>query len=461
MVRQRVLVVDDEPGMLEVCRDALSSLDGVEIELEKDGRSAAGRLERESWDLLIADIRLPGSSGVELLRLGRDHDPDLAVLMLTGYPTVETAVQSMKLGAADYITKPFLPDNLVTTVRRLLETKRLREEHHFLGRQLERTYAFGEMLGQSTVMRDVFNAIAQVAVSDVEVLILGETGTGKELVARILHRRGSRGKARFVPVDCGAIPDDLLESEFFGHERGAFTGARSRSLGLVEFASRGTLFLDEVGNLPLKLQAKILRALQERRIRRVGGTNEFDVDIRLISATSLDLEEEVRQQRFRADLYYRINVARIELPPLRQRVEDIPLLVAEFTSRYAAELGRAAVEFDPDAIEILTRYAWPGNVRELQNTIKRVLTMSRKPVIRAEDLPDPLAASAGQTPGEGASGFFALRDQHLAALERQLLTQELVAAKGNVTAAAERAGIPRGTMYRLLKKHGVDQTAFR
>lgn len=461
MPRMRVLVVDDEPGMLEVCRDVLQKLADVDVEVEAKSPRAAQRLVTDGWDLLIADVRMPGLDGVELLAIGRRHDPQLAALMLTAYPTVETAVESMKLGAADYLTKPFLPDELLATVRRILEGKRLREENRLLRRHIERAYAFGNMVGRSGAMQAVFAAIERVAPSDFDVLILGETGTGKELVARCVHERSRRSQGHFVPVDCGAIPEDLLESEFFGHERGAFTGAQSRRLGLLEFAARGTLFLDEIGHLPPKLQAKLLRALQERRIRRVGGTEEISVDVRVIAATSLDLGDEVRTQRFRPDLYYRINVARIELPPLRQRAEDIPLMALHFLNRYAAEMGREPLELDPEAVEVLCGYAWPGNVRELQNIIKRVLAMSRGDVIRVEDLPDEVVATAGDLPGKSRHGFFQLREQHTAAFERQYLSQLLADFGGDVSRAAAEARIPRGTFYRLLKKHGLTPTDFR
>ena len=457
----RVLVVDDEPGMLEVCRDSLRELPLVEVEVEQQSARAAQRLATESWDLLISDVRMPGLGGIELLGIARRHDPDLPVLMLTAYPAVETAVASMKLGAADYITKPFLPDDLLTRVRRILEHKSLREENQLLRRQIERTYAFGDMIGRSSAMLKVFDDIEQVAESDVDVLIFGETGTGKELVARCVHHRSRRSGFRFVPVDCGAIPEDLLESEFFGHERGAFTGANSRSLGLLEFAARGTLFMDEVGHLPAKLQAKLLRAIQERRIRRLGGTEEFDVDVRVVAATSLDLDEEVRQQRFRADLFYRINVARIKLPALRDRREDIPLLASHFTARYAQEMGRGAVELDAEAVEVLCSYPWPGNVRELQNVVKRVLAMNRTELIRVEDLPDEIVAGAEVLADRDQHGYFDLREQHVASFERQYLIQLLRSHVGDVSGAAAEARLPRGTLYRLLKKHDLNPADFR
>ena len=272
MAKTRILIVDDEPGMLEVCADTLHRLADTEIVVETQSRRAAERLACESFDLLVADVCMPEMDGVELLRYARQHDPSLAALMLTAFPTVETAVESMKLGAADYITKPFLPDDLLANVRSLLEGKRLREENQLLRRQVERTYAFSEMLGKSPAMQRVFENIGRIAETDFDVLIIGETGTGKELVARAIHQRSRRHEGPFVPVDCGAIPDLLMESEFFGHERGAFTGATSRNLGLLEFANHGTFFLDELSQLPLRLQAKLLRVLQERKIRRVGGT---------------------------------------------------------------------------------------------------------------------------------------------------------------------------------------------
>ena len=460
MAGSRVLVVDDEIGMLEVCRDTLCTLDGVEIEVESRGDLAASKLEERHWDLLIADIRMPGVGGIELLEIARRHDPQLPVLMMTAFPTVDTAVESMKLGAADYIVKPFLPDDLRATARRLLAERRLRDENDLLSDSLERRYAFGDMVGGSMAMRAVFDAIERVAGTDVDVLVTGETGTGKELVARSVHQRSRRTNGHFVPVDCGAIPADLLESEFFGHERGAFTGANARRLGLVEFAAHGTLFLDEIDHLPASLQATLLRALQERRIRRVGGSEELDVDVRVIAATSANLEEEIRKQAFRSDLYYRINVVRIELPALRQRPDDIPALVDHFIERYAREIGRDGVEIDREALEVLASYAWPGNVRELQNVIKRVLVFNRRSIIRAEDLPDEIVARAGSH-GANTRGFFALREQHSNTFERSYLEQLMRAHEGDVSGAAAEAKLPRGTLYRLLKKHSISLSEHR
>lgn len=460
MSRWRVLVVDDEPGMLEVCADSLDSLEGVDVTVESASSAAAVRLRDEHWDLLITDIRMPGMGGVDLLRVARDSDPTIMVLMITAFPSVDTAVESMKLGAADYITKPFRPEELCNTVHGLLEQKRIRDENRLLRRQMEGFHRMGEIVGGSAPMQEVFRTIERVASTELDVLILGETGTGKELAARTIHRLSGRRHERFVPVDCGAIPEELLESEFFGHERGAFSGANARSLGLLEFAHKGTFFLDEVAHLTPKLQVKLLRALQERRIRRVGANEEIEVDVRVIAATSLDLEEEVRNDRFRGELYYRINVGRIVLPPLRERVSDIPPLVEHMVARFAPEIGREDVDVTPEALDVLCEYQWPGNVRELQNAIRRALVNARDGEIQSEDLPDEIVAAASQ--GSGTStGFHDLRERHVNAFERQYLTELLASHQGDVSRAAKSAGIPRGSLYRLLKKHELEPAEYR
>jgi DNA-binding NtrC family response regulator len=457
----RILVVDDEPQMLELCTELLGGIGAARVVGEGRAADAAALLANERWDLLVTDLRMPELDGAELAQIARRNDPRLPVLVLTAYPTVETAVQSMKAGAAEYLAKPFEPEALVEVARRLLAVHGEEPAGEKVRRHVERGPGFGEMLGRSPAMQRVFDLVEQIAGTEVDVLITGETGTGKELVARSLHERSTRGASRFVPVDCGAIPEDLLESEFFGHERGAFTGAHSRSLGLLEFAHRGTFFMDEVGELPLKLQAKLLRALQERRIRRVGGTNETDVDVRVLAATSLDLAEEVRANRFRMDLFYRINVAAIRLPPLRERVEDIPLLAAHFTARYAREMGREGIELDGSALDCMCRYAWPGNVRELQNVVKRSIAMSCRDRIRDRDLPEPLSAPTSAGSGGAANGFFGLRDHYIACFEREYLQRSLLECGGNISQAAVRAEVPRGTFYRLLGRHGLAPAEYR
>lgn len=459
MARARILVVDDEEGMLEVYADTLRKLPDAEVVLESQSRRAAERLLRENFDLLITDIRMPGLDGVSLLRLARDHDPHLAALIITAFPTVDTAVESMKVGAADYIRKPFVPEDLLGTVQRQLEARRLREENRLLRRHVERPYAFGKIVGSSEAMRKVFESIERVSGTDFDVLIVGETGTGKELVARAIHERSSRGQGPFVPVDCGAIPETLMESELFGHERGAFTGAHTRSMGLLEFANKGTFFLDEVGQLPSRLQAKLLRVLQERQVRRVGSTKEIELDLRVIAASAPGLDREVQQGTFRRDFYYRINVTRIELPALRERAEDIPLLAKHFLTQYAKQADKGSVELSSEVSEVLVNYSWPGNVRELQNGMKRALAMAKQPVIALEDLPDEFVARAGESrPGEG---FFQVRDRRMAGFEREYLRNLLAGCRGDVACAAIEGQLPRGTLYRLLRKHGLDPAEFR
>jgi DNA-binding NtrC family response regulator len=461
LAKHRVLVVDNEVGMLEVCGDILKKLPDVETVLESRSVKAADLVRDEAWDLLITDLRMPGLTGIELIRIARQHDAGIVALIITAFPSVDTAVEGMKLGAADYIVKPFKPDDLLATVRRMLETKRLREEHTLLQRQIERPYSFGEMIGRSSAMREVFETVEQVADTNADVLITGATGTGKELVARSVHQHSRRSNKRFVPVDCGAIPEDLLESEFFGHERGAFTGANSRSLGLMEFAHEGTLFLDEIGELPLRLQAKLLRALQERRIRRVGGNAEIDVDVRIVAATARDLESEIKVGRFRADLFYRINVVRIKLPALRGRHEDIPLLIDHFLGKYAKEMNREGATLDQEAIDVLTGYDWPGNIRELQNVVKRILATARTDLIEVRDLPDELVAGAIRGVDRGSASFFELRERQVAAFEEDYFRSLLRMHQGDVTRAAAEAEVPRGTLYRLLTKHGLTPSDFR
>ena len=316
-------------------------------------------------------------------------------------------------------------------------------------------------IGRSPAMREVFDTIGRVAATNVDVLIVGETGTGKELVARSIHERSRRSTGRFVPVDCGAIPDNLLESEFFGYERGAFTGADRQRNGLLEFASGGTFFLDEVGELPLLLQAKLLRTLQERQLRRVGGNDQISIDLRVIAATGRNLDEMVAKREFRDDLFYRINVVRIDLPPLRQRGDDLGLLAEHFAERFSREMERPIVGISADVYQVLSHYSWPGNVRELQNVIRRGIALSDNVMINPEDLPVSILAGAGENRDVERRGFFELREEHFARFEREYFTALLRRCRGNVKQAADEAKLPRGTLYRLLKNHKIDVAQFR
>jgi DNA-binding NtrC family response regulator len=461
MGRAQVLIVDDEEGVLEVCADALRDLPNVDVIVEKHVKEAMNQLRSQSFDLLLLDLHLPQISGVELLRIARRQDADLPVLILTGFPSLDSAIECMKLGAADYLAKPFVPEVLRRSVSRLIEARLLRKENRLLQRQMQRPYEAEEIVGSSPAIQTTREAIERLAESDVDVLITGETGTGKELAARSVHRRSPRHAARFVPVDCGAIPASLLESEFFGHERGAFTGAADQTMGLVGFAEGGSLFLDEITSLPLPLQAKFLRVLQERKFRRVGGKNEIPSNFRVIAAANVDLGAEVRAKRFRPDLYYRLNVGRIDMPPLRDRREDIPLLTDHLLARFAQEMGKPKRQIAQDALEVLSAYPWPGNVRELQNILKRVVAMSRREVLSVDDLPDEIVTQAGAKQTVGSRGFFAMRAQRVGAFEREYLKNLMQSCDGDISEAAKKARLPRGTLYRLMKKHSLSPEDFR
>lgn len=457
----RILVVDDDAEELKQCSVALGAVTDIPITAERKSTAAAKLLGADSFDLLITDLRMPAVDGIDLLRIAQSHDPELPVVILTGHPSVGTAVESLKLGAADYLTKPVNTDELVLTAQRLLSERQLRGENRLLQRQINRPYAFDEIVGASPPMRKVFETIRQLAEADVDVLIVGETGTGKELVARSIHQCSNNRKGRFVPVDCGAIPENLLENEFFGHERGAFSGATTRSVGLLEFADNGTFFLDEINALPLPMQAKLLRALQERKFRRVGATREIAVDLGIVAAAARNPVELIKEQRFREDLYYRLNVGRVDLPPLRERADDIPLLANHFVKRYAREMGKPRTEVAPDAMEILVVYSWPGNVRELQNVLKRAIAMTRRDVLTPDDLPDEIVTEAGRHQGVDRTTFFHLRAARTAEFERDYLTNLLQSFSGDVAAAAQSADVPKGTLYRLMKKHNLSASRFR
>jgi len=461
MTATRILVVDDDDSVLALCADALRGLENVEVALENRSSQAADRLAKESFDLLISDIRMPEINGIELLEQARRSDPSIAALIITGYPAIETVIDSMRLGATDYLAKPFQAERLLASVRGVLENRKLREENRLLRRQVQRTYCCGDLLGKSAGMQKACARIQRVAETDFDVLIVGETGTGKELAAHAIHHRSKRKDRPFVPVNCGAIPEELLESEFFGHERGAFTGAQNRSLGLLEFANHGTFFLDELNQLPVRLQGKLLRVVQERKIRRVGATQEIDIDVRIIAASSISLDEAVKSGQFRPDLYHRLNVARIELPPLRERTEDIPMLVQTFVERYGRELEKAPTQVSPEALEVLINYPWPGNVRELQNVIKRALAWARQEAVALEDLPDEIVSHAGESPHPHPGGFFHLRERRMAAFEKEYFQALLQTCQGDVSAAAREAQLPRGTLYRLLKKYELNPAGFR
>jgi two-component system response regulator HydG len=433
------------------------------LRVEPTVEAARAALAGDAWDVGIVTSRAAAATGAEtLFRAIHEADPDLPVIVIDDAPAIDTARACLQAGAGDYLDAARAETELEDALVRILSASRRRDAEEVLRRAVERPYSFEGFLGESPAMKQVYSVIDRVAGSSVDVLITGETGTGKELVARALHQRSRRAAAPFVPVDCGAIPDALMEAELFGHERGAFTGADARRMGLIEFADGGTLFLDEIGELPLALQAKLLRVLQERRVRRVGARQETAVDVRVIAATSRNLDEMVERGEFRRDLFYRVNVVRIDLPPLRARGDDVGLLAEFFANRAAQEMGKPVSGLSMDAYQVLRGYHWPGNVRELQNAVRRAVAMTRSATAGVEDLPDDIVAAAGRAAGDGAeTGFFAQRAAHMARFERQFLTDLLARHQGDVTAAAREAKLPRGTLYRLMKGHSLDGAAFR
>jgi DNA-binding NtrC family response regulator len=460
MKKRRILIVNSDPKSEEAYGKALSLLGPVELAAGVQFAQATERLKSESFDLAI--LRLGDHpADLEGFRLLREAEPGVPVIVVGDPPSIETATASLRLGAGEYISRAAIAAELGPSCERLLGQRRRGDEYEVLRRQVERPYTFDDIIGACPAMRKVFQTIEQVADSDVDVLVHGETGTGKELIARSIHRRSRRSGGPFVPVDCGAIPDSLLESEFFGHEKGSFTGAESRRIGLLEFADHGTFFLDELGELPTLLQAKLLRTLQERKIRRVGGREEISIDVRIVAATARNLEEMIRQERFRQDLYYRINVVEIDLPPLRERGDDIGLLAEYMANRYAREMQRGVHGITPEAYQVLANYRWPGNVRELQNVVRRGIALCKGKMIGLDDLPDELVASAGEGKSNGAVGYFALRDQHVNEFELEYLSELLARHQGDVRTAAQEAKLPRGTLYRLMKKHELDSDKFR
>jgi len=376
----RILVVDDEKSMCDFLEIMLKK-EGYNVTATTDPKEALAALEKDFFHMVLTDIRMPEVDGFEILRRAKELNPDTLVIMITAYGSPEGAVEAMKQGAYDYITKPFQVDEVKLTIRKALERYLLWEENVRLRQLVEQRYQFWNIVGKSPRMLKVFDLIEKVSQAKVNVLILGESGTGKELVAKAIHYNSPRKNGPFVPINCGAIPETLLESELFGYVRGAFTGAVTSKRGLLEIASGGTLFLDEIGDLPLSLQVKLLRVIQEREFKRVGGTEDIKVDLRIIAASNQDLAEKIRKKEFREDLYYRLNVIQINLPPLRERREDIPLLVHHFVDKYSREMGKEIKGVTPEAMELLVNYDYPGNVRELENIIERSVTLETEPYI--------------------------------------------------------------------------------
>jgi two-component system response regulator PilR (NtrC family) len=449
-------VADDERSMRELLAIVLKR-EGYEVMLADNGRTAVAALERAPVDLLITDIKMPDMTGIDVLRTAKALDPDLPAIMMTAFASQETAIEALRLGACDYLIKPFNVDELKLKVRDKLESRRLREENVLLKRTLGTTHQFHNMIGRSPAMVEVFHLIETIARTASTVLVTGESGTGKELVARAVHFHSLRRESPFVAVNCGALPETLLESELFGHMRGAFTGADTNKKGLVEVAEHGTIFLDEIGEMSQMMQVKLLRVLQERRFRRVGGLEEIDADIRVIAATNQDLAKLVAEGRFREDLYYRINVIPVKLPPLRERQDDVALLAEHFLAKYTQQMGKPITAISNEALVHLQRYEWPGNIRELENVIERAVALEPTPTILPESLPDHVrglaprkAPASGPLPDEG----FDL-EQHVRDIERDYLAEALKKAGGVQVKAAELLGMSFRSFRYYAKKYNL------
>jgi two-component system response regulator PilR (NtrC family) len=454
----RILVVDDERSMRELLAIVLRR-EGYEVMLAENGRTAVAALEREPVDLVISDIKMPDMSGVDVLRAAKRIDQDVLGIMITAFASTDTAVEALRMGAYDYLSKPFDVDELKIVVRNALERRQLRQENVLLKRALQTTHQFSNIVGRSEPMLAVFKMVETIAPTNSTILVTGESGTGKELVARAIHFNSLRRERPFVALNCGALPETLLESELFGHMRGAFTGAAVNKKGLIEVADRGTIFLDEIGETSPMMQVKLLRVLQERRFRRIGGLEEVDADIRVIAATNQDLGKLVAEGRFREDLFYRINVIPIHLPPLRERREDIPLLAEHFLAKYSAQMGKEITGISNDAIACLDLYAWPGNIRELENVIERAVALERTPAILPDSLPAHLLAGTPRNGGGPApkqlpeSGFHL--EEHVKEIEREYIAQALRKAGGVQVKAAELLGMSFRSFRYYVKKYNL------
>lgn len=441
-----VLVVDDDTDMRDLVRDILSDR-GHRVVTAGSGPEALKEFGQTEFDVVLTDLRMKGMQGLELLTEIKRAHPGSNVILMTAFGSVETAVEAMKHGAYDYLTKPVRSEELVPTIERAIREAVLRREVSQLRRAVGKEYSFHQIIGKSKAMREVFDLIQRVADSPTNILISGESGTGKELVAKAIHFNSDRKQAPFVAVNCAAIPETLLESELFGHVRGAFTDAKIDKRGLFEEADKGTLFLDEISELPIMLQAKLLRAIQEKEIRRVGSARPLSVDVRIIAATNVNLAEEAKAKRFREDLFYRLNVIEIRLPPLRDRREDIPLLVESFLQKCARGAHKPVRGITESALSLLLDYAWPGNVRELENVIERAVTLSRTEKITADDLPPMIQGSRGE---RRVIDHAAERTLALHEVEKEYILRILEKTGGNKYQAAHILGIDRKTLYRKL-----------
>ncbi len=463
-----VLIVDDERNIIEIL-DIVLQEEGLEVLKASSARDALAILGRREIDVVISDIRMPELSGVDLLREARNLSPETTFIMMTAFASTDTAIEALQHGACDYLTKPFKMEEMLNVVRHSLERKRLKGEVKALrnkmdtqqGRKLFQALSRNGLVGRSPRMVEVYRTIGTVAEGESTVLITGESGTGKELVARTIHDASPRKDRPFVSINCGAFPETLLESELFGYMKGAFTGAAGNKKGLFEAAQGGSIFLDEIGDMTPAMQVKLLRVLQERRLRPLGGTAEVDVDVRVIAATNRNLQQAIREGQFREDLYYRIAVIQIEVPPLRERAEDIELLAFHFLGRYAQQTGRRVIGISREALGCLQSYGWPGNVRELENTVERAVALETSESVQPERLPDVVRQVRPQaSPVPLPEGPIDLQE-FLAETERNLISRALERSRGNQTEAARELGLTRPSLRHRIQVLGIDASAYR
>jgi two-component system response regulator AtoC len=455
MIPKRILIIDDEENFRHMLSVILKK-EGYDVETASNGEEGLQKIALSPFDQILCDIRMPQMDGLEFLREAQKIGVDATIIMMSAYGTVDIAIEAMKLGAYDYISKPFKPDEIILTLRKAEEREQLRKENRLLRKEVEKEYSFENIVSKNEKMQKIFEVIRRVAPYKSTVLISGESGTGKELVARALHYNNSdRSKNLFVPVNCGAIPENLLESELFGHAKGAFTDAIRTKRGLFEEADGGTLFLDEIGELPAQLQVKLLRALQEGEIRRIGESKPIQIDVRIVAATVKDLIKEVNEGRFRDDLYYRLNVLPIHIPPLRERKEDIPLLIAHFIKKYSQSMNKNVIGADPKALESLMNYKWYGNVRELENTIERAIVLADRNNIELENLPPEIQEFREEVKlAPVAEEEYSIK-KGSKFLETNLIKKALKKTKGNHTHAAKLLEISHRALLYKIKEYGI------
>jgi len=453
----KIHIIDDEPIIHEVLGDLLTS-EGYAVVNSANGEEALEKHSAQTFDLILLDLLMPGMDGIEVLKLLKKRDPRSVIIIITAYASVESAISAMKIGAFDYVQKPFKHDELLLTVGRAIEHKNLQEENLRLKDELKRKFSFENIVGKSKVMQNVFETIKASAPTRSTILIQGESGTGKELVARAIHQNSDRASSPFIIVNSGSLPPDLLESHLFGHVKGAFTGAVSLKKGLFEAAENGTIFFDEISTLNIETQSKLLRVMQEREFMRLGGTKTIKVDVRVVAATNSDLEELIQERRFRQDLFYRLNVIKIELPSLRERKEDIPLLVKHFLDIYSQENNKEIENVTPDVMEILIGYDWPGNIRELENLIERAVVLTKSKLIIRDNLP-PFLVSA---PDKGLALTPANQDlnlkDNLKAIQKKAILRALKQSNGVQKKAASLLGVKATTLNEMIKRLKIDIT---